>query len=334
MLNQKFIRQIVFFTLLCFLATILACLPLGLLFPAETRAPETFPEADIVFVSNKGLGFVNADGSNLTYVPLTVKDINGKRSQWWRPVITGDSRTLIVKVRDERFDVYNPTLLSIWGSGEFPMLCKQWGLQQTAYLSANQQYIFISTEQEIALYNLDDCGADDAYPAIIYEGVLGIFSPDIKHSVYVKRLSPIPADDRFVILRDMDSGEERTVGVGAYPAWSRDSQWLAYTGKDGIYVVNVLTQLEPQRAVLYTNPYAFKDDPTYSAGAYWRISPEASWSPDGKWLVYHRWTGTDYYTGTNPDYNAIYILNLETGEETKILDGGMYPYWRWPATEE
>jgi hypothetical protein len=306
---------------------------LGILLPAETRAPQTFPKADIVFVSNKGLGFVNADGSNLTYVPFRVKDIRGN-SQWWRPVMTGDNRSIIVKVGNGRSHVYNPTLLSIWKSGEFPVLCKQWGPQQMAYLSADQQYISISTEQGVALYELDDCGADDAYPAITYENAFGVFSPDLKYSTNVVRLSPMPEDDRFVILRDMDSGNERTVGLGAYEAWSRDSQWLAYTGKDGIYVFNVLTQSEPQRAVLYTNPYEFKNDPTYSAGEYYRISPEASWSPDGKWLVYHRWLGTDYYTGTDPASSAIYKLNLETGEETKIIDGGMYPYWRWPAIEE
>jgi hypothetical protein len=239
-----------------------------------------------------------------------------------------------MKVNVERFHVYYPTLLSIWKSGELPLLCKQWGPQQMAYLSADQQHIFISTEQGVALYELDDCGVDDTYPAITYENVLGVFSPNLEYITNVVRLSPMPEDDRFVILRDMDSGSERTVGVGAYPAWSRDSQWLAYTGKDGIYIANILIQSETRRVVEYTNPYEFENDPTYSAGEYYRISPEASWSPDGKWLVYHRWIGTDYYTGTNPDYNAIYILNLETGEETKILDGGMYPYWRWPAAEE
>ena len=30
----------------------------------------------------------------------------------------------------------------------------------------------------------------------------------------------------------------------------------------------------------------------------------------------------------------IFSLVGKTGEETKILDGGMYPYWRWPAIEE
>jgi hypothetical protein len=334
MLNQKFIRRVVFFILLCFFTTTLACLPLGLLFPAETRAPETFPEADIVFVSNKGLGFVNADGSNLTYVPLTVKGIRGKKSQWWRPVITGDSRTVIVKVAHEHFHVYLSGFLSVWRSGELPVLCQQWGPQKMAYLSEDQQYISTFTDEGIALYSLDDCGVEDSQPVLTHEGIIfGILSPNLKYSTYLSSQGDVSGYDRFIILHDMDSGEERTVGVGAQPAWSRDSQWLAYTGKDGIYIANILEETEPQRVILYTNPFR-QNVPTYYGAAYWTIPPEASWSPDGKWLVYHRWTGTDYYTGTNPDYNAIYILNLETGEETKILDGGMYPYWRWPAIEE
>lgn len=338
MLKHQLVRPVVFFTLFCLFAATLACLPLGIFLPAETRAPETFPDADIVFVSNKGLGFVNADGSNLTYVPITVKDIRGEKSQWWRPVITGDNRTVIVKVGDERFHVYNPTLLSIWKSGELPMLCKQWGAQQMAYLSEDQRYISTFTEQGIALYSLEDCGVDDAQPVLTHEGIVfGILSPNLKYSVYLSSQGGVSDDDLFIILRDLDSGEERTVGLGAYEAWSRDSQWLAYTGKDGIYIVNILMQSEHQQVVEYTNPFyedEIENKPTYFAGEYYRIPPEASWSPDGKWLVYHRWTGTDYHTGTNPNYNAIYKLNIETGEETKILDGGMYPSWRWPAAEE
>ncbi|HMB23559.1 MAG TPA: hypothetical protein VKP08_12035 [Anaerolineales bacterium] len=59
------------------------------------------------------------------------------------------------------------------------------------------------------------------------------------------------------------------------------------------------------------------------------VLSEVAWSPDGKWLVYHKWVGTDYNTGTDPSSNAIYKLNIKTGEEIKILDGGIYPYWRW-----
>ena len=49
------------------------------------------------------------------------------------------------------------------------------------------------------------------------------------------------------------------------------------------------------------------------------------WSPDGQWLVYHLWE--------NKQYN-IHKLNLETGEDEVIFEGGLYPHWRWASESE
>jgi len=306
----------------------IGCEWLNTLFPGETRAPEKFPDTDIVFVTNDSVGFVNADGSNAAYVPLTVKAY-GNASDFWRPVITGDNRTLFVKVMDSYDYVFDRHYLAVWHAGELPVLCTQWGYQQMPLLASDQAHIFINTEQGMALYELDSCGTDNA-PMKVYENVFGIPSPNLQYLVYVNDQSASASDDRFIVIHNLANGEERTVGIGDYPAWSRDGQWLAYTGKDGIYIVNVAEGAEPQRVVLYPNPFE-EGFPTYYEAAYWRIPPEVSWSPDGKWLVYNRWIGTDYYTGVDPLYNSIYKLNIETGEETKIIDGGMYPFWRWPA---
>jgi hypothetical protein len=200
-----------------------------------------------------------------------------------------------------------------------------------ALLSVEQQQIFIQTEQGLALYDIKSCGTDDA-PVEIYRDVFGIPSPDLRFVAYVNRPSVNPGDDRFVVIRAITNGKKRTIGIGDYPAWSRDSQWLAYVGTDGLYVSNVIGDSKSRRIILYPNPYPYHDNsPTYEGGDYSRIPPEISWSPDGKWLVYHRWTGTDSDTGVDPAYNAIYKLNVETREEIKVIDGGMYPYWRWPA---
>lgn len=34
---------------------------------------------------------------------------------------------------------------------------------------------------------------------------------------------------------------------------------------------------------------------------------------------------------SDPTYDNVHKSNIETGEEIKILDGGMYPHWRWPG---
>ena len=103
----------------------------------ETRAPETFPISDILYLSVNGVGFVNADGSNATSIPFVVKNISGSASDWWRPVITGDNQTLIVKVKDYFFHVYTPAYLAVWRAGEYPVFCENWQFQQWLYLRLN-----------------------------------------------------------------------------------------------------------------------------------------------------------------------------------------------------
>ncbi|GAB4503857.1 MAG: hypothetical protein Fur0043_08500 [Anaerolineales bacterium] len=298
------------------------------MFPAETRAPEVFPETDIVFVaSGKKVGFVNAAGNNPEYLPLV---INGYGMAWpWRPVVTGDNRTLIVKMIDHVEFVSSPGLLAIWHSNTIPTLCDNWLFQQVPLLTTDQQHIFIQVEKGIAVYTLDSCDTEEQ-PVKVFESILGIPSPDFKYVAYVNRINDL-YHNRVLFVKDIGDGNERIIGEGNFPMWSRDGKWLAYTGPDGIYVYNISENVQPRRVVIYLHPgnIAF---PLYLGGTE-HIPPEVSWSSDGKWLVYHKWIGTEQTSIVDPNSYAIYKLNLETGEETKIIDGGMYPYWRWPAEQ-
>ncbi len=68
----------------------------------------------------------------------------------------------------------------------------------------------------------------------------------------------------------------------------------------------------------------------YSIYTYW--PPIPSWSPDGEWLVYHKCT-VPVEIGASCTYAedyAIFIVNVATGEETLLIEGGLNPYWRWP----
>jgi hypothetical protein len=307
---------------------ICGCVLLPFLVPSETRAPQAFPDADLVFVAGGEVGFVNADGSGAAYLPFRVEAYGGF-TDFWRPVVTADRSTLIVKVIDEFYAPQDPHLLAVWHAGEYPVLCVSWNDQQLPVLTAGQGHLFIQTEAGIAVQLLENCGTQDP-PLDLIEGTSGIPSPDLQLVVYTIPPPPSATEDRSIVVRNLADGAERTIGEGAFPSWSRDSQWLAYTGRDGLYVVNVAEGSEPRRVILYPNAYDARD-PTYAGRAYWDIPPEVSWSPDGKWLVYDRWVGTDYNTGTDTRYHSIYKLNVETGEETKIIDGGMYPSWRWPV---
>jgi Tol biopolymer transport system component len=57
--------------------------------------------------------------------------------------------------------------------------------------------------------------------------------------------------------------------------------------------------------------------------------PKPIWSPDGNWLVYHKCELED------PERECLYLedyviykVNVHTGEEVKIIEGGLNPYWR------
>jgi hypothetical protein len=96
---------------------------------------------------------------------------------------------------------------------------------------------------------------------------------------------------------------------------------------DGIYIVQNNPNAKPKRLVPLESP-----EPDVAAPVYKNYPPDhyyppiASWSPDGKWLVYHM------YLGTDGEY-SIYKVNVETGETTKLIDNGYSPSWRWYAKE-
>jgi Tol biopolymer transport system component len=117
------------------------------------------------------------------------------------------------------------------------------------------------------------------------------------------------------VVKDLVTGKTRNLGRGLYPSWSPDGEWLAITREDGLYVMR--RDGRDTRKVLEVTDW-------------WNIERasldplRAMWSPDGDWLVYHK----IYKVGEI--YNAdIYKLNVNTGEELKLAEGGANPHWRW-----
>ncbi len=61
--------------------------------------------------------------------------------------------------------------------------------------------------------------------------------------------------------------------------------------------------------------------------------PLPVWSPDGEWLAYHKCIldpgpkvdCSDTSDGIN---FSIFMVNVDTGLEEKVLDGGLNPFWR------
>lgn len=139
-----------------------------------------------------------------------------------------------------------------------------------------------------------------------------------------------------IVLHHTSAGEENIVGVGNFPVWSRDGEWLAYTGQDGIYIVQNSPDANPRCLVALVRPEPNSKAPVYEPDRYKQYYPPiASWSPDGEWLLYHVFNSSPVNTavGEWAQYYSVFKVNVKTGETIKVLDGGYSPSWRWPVEE-
>lgn len=310
--------------LLALLGSAFLCSPDALpsIVPSPPPAPSPFPETDIVYDEGAKLGFLHADGSDVSTFPFRLP-INNFVGSWGRPFITGDNKFLFVTLAN-----YPGMIGHIFGAtpGEMAVDCGWTGIAQ---LAADAEHIFVDTTNSIEKYAPEDCGAGNA-PAMVYDGITGVLSADEQSSAGAREEMVGNESIPSIIIRQIQTGAERVVGTGDFPSWSRDGQWLAYTGADGIYIVENRVEAQPGRLVAMESPKAEFDVPVYREyrpGDY--FPPIASWSPDGKWLVYHAYRAASIQSDA-VEY-SIFKVNVKTGETIKLLDGGFSPFWRWPT---
>lgn len=295
---------------------------LGMTFSKQYYAPKRFPQTDIVFKATGMLGFVNADGSNLTMVPFKMAYTDFVTT-WGTPIITGNNEALIVT-----FANYPGSIGKVFIArrGEEARDCGWYGI---ARLATDGYHILLETLDGQEKYLPEDCGTGNT-PKRTYSEVVGALSPDEQYSAEVERGEYEAYTSPNIIIHNLRTGEKRLIGEGYFPVWSRDGQWLAYTGADGIYVVQNSPNAKPKRLVALETPHPELGRTVYMEDKFELYYPPiASWSPDGKWLVYH-----EYHLASETEFPSQYSIvkvNVETGETTKLLDGGYSPFWRWPA---
>ncbi|MBN2118127.1 MAG: PD40 domain-containing protein [Anaerolineales bacterium] len=287
--------------------------------------PSSLPQTDIVYQRDEELGFVNADGLDVTTVPFRIP-MKTLLSYWGLPFITGDNQTLVVT------DHPYPPIGNIYvvRPGQVAVDCEWWGI---ARLAADGRHILLETSQGQEKYLPEDCGTGNP-PEKIYKDIFGPLSPDERLAAEVRAGSQQGTVSLFI--RDIETGEGRVIGEGRFPAWSRDGGWLAYTGPDGIYVVRNSPDAQPRRLVALEILHPEIGGKVYIDNPSVLYYPTmASWSPDGKWLAYHEYHSdpVDPSAQFAAKYYSIVKVNVETGETIKLLDGGFFPSWRWPAEE-
>jgi hypothetical protein len=280
-------------------------------------APDAFPNAEIIYAGGEGLGFINADGSSqkdLRFRAAGRSVMSEGREIYF---MTSDHQTLITSYIG--FDSTEGSV-AIAQPGERAVDCGWYGITQ---LAPDQEHILIGTEDGIEEYLLSDCGTGNP-PERSFGDASGVLSPDEQYFVETRYQYTQTEGNVFdLLIHDLGSGDERVVEDGRFPAWSRDSQWLAYTGADGIYVIENEANAVPRCVVPIERPDIHI--PLYDYGRY---PPAVSWSPDGQALVYHVRNLSSEASQTGPSV-SIYKVNLVTGEVSKLVDEGMFPYWIW-----
>ncbi len=310
-------------------------------------APKEFPKGNIVFQEyvwdedKYTIGFVNDDGSDVehVYMPLD-KFLLGDGVTPMNPIISQDGTMMVFEIFGS---AYNTKRVVILLAGKRPQKCELLfgelsGPTQLIHHDAHILIDAVSPPGVMLVYDLANCKDseqainlvynEDNYVAVYNEDNLGLpayqgaLSPDGKELA----ISTIFNESELfsIVVFDLATKEYRFIDSGSNPSFSPDGEWVAYTGVDGIYIARN-DGTDNRRIVYYENPEFVGGD--WISGMDWPTKP--AWSPDGNWIVYHKCVINEPQSDCmNLEDFVIFKVNVHTGEEVKIIEGGLNPYWR------
>jgi len=291
---------------------------------------EEIPERDIVFQLdvhyaggiNDEIGFINADGSGVTYIKYS--DIQASVEPIWT-----DSGDLLFSHPADLIEGISNTgyLISFrdfWASDKSLIH----GMDQILVVSFEEdRFVFkkvdIQTRKVLDIYQINESsnlieesiglGSNNFHDNRILYSRLTTDNDEIVTEEL--RLLDLNTNESNILLHYRDTFENATWIIK--PSFSPTGDWIAYTSKDGIYLIRP-DGSENHRIINHT------------VKNYVEWPPGVSWSPDGEWIIYHKCFAENRIVCSRVvEENTIFKYNITTGEEIPILKGGLNPYWRW-----
>jgi hypothetical protein len=299
--------------------------------------PESgFPDTEIVYqtATDPGikadfrLGFINSDGTDLSFVEIPAPSISSNESSPTYPLIKSDNSLLVVE--GVTAAGYAGRLSVISSSGEI-IMCGETNDLITGSLSLtdNQNYVIVTMTgfpTKIAQFDLEAC-LESRKPSKTIIEIPGVYEPcegggaSLSPSRELLAFPDCSTHNARIVVLDLAKKKGLILGHGIAPAWSPNGNLIAYRGLDGIHVVH--SDGEDDRLLV---EYGILE----GIGSSEDWPPTPFWSPDGTRLIYHKCDLSSWPTKRcwEQEEYAIFILNIETGEEVKIINGGVNPYWR------
>jgi hypothetical protein len=317
--------------LFLFFGLIIGLVVVACIFTASQDKPEalpfqeniTIPQADIdyqaikrianVDPSDNLIGFVNADGSGNVLIKLqSERPYRPVVSREWDGIFFAGSQGNPYNIEGSAGPIYFLDKTGNYltcGNIYFPYYFPVYGTKS----------VLVDESDEIVLLDVSTCK--------IMKTLVSIPSSD-SQELRIDNAVPSDSGNKVIFsewhsngttewhtihIVDIDSGNLKEILDGGFDAsLSPDEKKIAYVGDSGIYLA--YSDGSDPRLLM---PIAFNDETV-------NIYPWPFWSPDGTMLIYHKCINTECYDLS--DFN-IYTLNVNTGVEKKIVDGGLYPSW-------
>jgi Tol biopolymer transport system component len=303
---------------------LLSCLLFTLLLAGceNQPLPNPLPNAEIVYQiwnidTESQLGFVNSNGYGSVLLPVNRYAIHPKWSI--------DGKMVFGMTRDYQSVLSGtPTYWDANGNYKKCEENREWfNVVQIEPFDKEYETKVLMTDGTIFLADLESCEKLKVLVDYPNQGGVNVegfsYFPEKKLLVYSLRRSGVLVDEYDKIIKiDIVTNSETILGLGFNPSWSPDGSQIAYVQSDGIYIMNA-NGLNSHRIF----PYSFLD----RNGDIDILSPFPNWSPDGKWLVYHRCNKPTISGCGFSDYD-IYKVDIASGVEQKIIEHGIFPDWR------